>query len=267
MPDKLLDLKIDLVFQRLFGMQKNSEITSHFLSLILGREIKKVDLDANKRMLSNRKKSKTGRLDIRVKFNDGEDCNIELQVAPYPYMAERMLEYWSRMYDNKINSGEGYEVLKPSISILIANYKIEQAKGTSKYHTIWNLREKDSHDMILTNNIEMHILEIPKIKGKETINDELVQWLKFIENSENKEVQRVMGENKYLKQAKQELAYLSGEPEFQQEVEDRVRMLRDIHSMKHQGKIEVAKKMKSKNMPIDEIAELTGLSKEEIEKL
>ena len=32
MPDKLLELKNDLVFQELFGKQKNSDITCHFLS-------------------------------------------------------------------------------------------------------------------------------------------------------------------------------------------------------------------------------------------
>ena len=128
MPDKLLELKNDLVFQKVFGMQKNSLITGHFLSLILGKEIYDINLDVNKRMLSSRSNSKTGRLDIRAKFNDGEDCNIELQVLPYKFMPERMLEYWAGMYDNKINSGEDYKVLKPSISILIANYKLEQLK-------------------------------------------------------------------------------------------------------------------------------------------
>ena len=93
MAEKLLDLKVDLVFQKLFGKQKNCEITRRLLSLILGREINDVNLDSNKRMLRNRQNSKTGRLDVRVKFNNGEDCNIELQVAPYPYMAERMLEF------------------------------------------------------------------------------------------------------------------------------------------------------------------------------
>ena len=271
MPGKLLDLTDDLVFQELFGKQKNKEITKHFLSLILNREITNVDLDVNKRMLGTRENAKTGRLDVRVKFNNGEDCNIELQVAPYPYMAERMLEYWSGMYDNKINCSEGYEVLKPSISILIANYELNETKCTSKYHTVWNLREKDCHDMVLTQNIEIHILEIPKIKDEELVDNELVQWLKFIEDSENEEVQRVMGENKYLKQAKEELAYLSGDPNFQAEVEARVGMLRDMHSLKYKGREEkakeIAKKMKAKNMPIEEIAELTGLSKEEIEKV
>jgi predicted transposase/invertase (TIGR01784 family) len=96
-PDKLLELKNDLVFQELFGKQKNSKITSHFLSLILNKEIHNIDLDANKRMLGNRPDSKTGRLDLRAKFNNGEDCNIELQVVPYEYMPERMLEYWAGM--------------------------------------------------------------------------------------------------------------------------------------------------------------------------
>lgn len=64
MPDKLLELKNDLVFQELFGKQKNSNITRHLLSLILNKEIYNIDLDVNKRMLGNRPDVKTGRLDI-----------------------------------------------------------------------------------------------------------------------------------------------------------------------------------------------------------
>ena len=75
--------------------------TSHFLSLILGREINNIDLDVNKRMLGNRPNAKTGRLDIRAKFNDGEDCNIEIQVKPYYYMPERMLDYWGECMEIK----------------------------------------------------------------------------------------------------------------------------------------------------------------------
>ena len=255
MPDKLLELKNDLVFQKVFGVQKNSLITGHLLSLILGREIYNIDLDANKRMLSSRSNSKTGRLDIRVKFNNGEDCNIELQVLPYKFMPERMLDYWGCMYDNKINSGQDYGVLKPSISILIANYKLEQLEDIPKYHTIWNLREKDFYEKIITNNIEMHVLEIPKIKDTEILKDELAQWLKFIENPGNKEVEKFMSENKFLKQAKEELAYLSGDPDFQLLVESRAGMLKDIYCFnkdaKEEGRtegekskqIEIAKKL------------------------
>ena len=34
-----------------------------------------------------------------------------------------------------------------------------------------------------------------------------------------------------------------------------------------QGKLEAAKGMKAKNIPLDDIADITGLSREEIEKL
>ena len=60
-------------------------------------------------------------------------------------------------------------------------------------------------------------------------------------------------------------------------------MLKDIHSFEYigetkgfekgiekglkKGKTEIAQKMKAKNMPIEEIVELTGLTKEEVEKL
>ena len=279
MSGELLNLTKDLVFQELFGKQKNKDITAHLLSLILNREIKNIDLDVNKRMLGNRKNSKTGRLDIRAKFNDGEDCNIELQVEPYPYMDKRMLEYWGSMYDAKINSGDSYEVLKPTISILITDYKITNLKHISKYHTIWNLREKDFSDTILTNDIEMHILEIPKINDNEMLKDELVQWLRFIKEPENKEVEKFMEENKYLKQARKELEHLSGDPDFKRLLESRAGFLRDVDAKmevaeekgreegKKQTQIEVAKKMKEENMDIEQISKITNLTIKEITEL
>ena len=267
------------MFQELFGKQKNKAITTHLLSLILNREIKNIDLDVNKRMLGNRKNSKTGRLDIRAKFNDGEDCNIELQVEPFPYIDKRMLEYWGSMYDAKINSGDLYSALKPTISILITDYRIPKLNHISKYHTKWNLREEDFPNTILTNDIEMHILEIPKINDNEMLKDELVQWLRFIKEPENERVKAFMKENKYLEQARKELEYLSGDPDFKRLLESRAGFLRDVDTKigvakmegkeegKQQEKIEIAKKMKDKNIPIEEIIELTGLSKQEIEKL
>lgn len=283
MPDKLLELKNDLVFQELFGNPKNNQITGHLLSLILKREVYNVDLDANKRMLRNSPDLKIGRLDIRVKFNDGEDCNIELQVQPYKNMERRMLEYWAMMYGNKIYRGQRSSLMKPTISILITDYSVDKIKDIEQYHTVWSLREEKHQSMKLTNDIEMHILEIPKIKNTELKNDELAQWLKFIDNPESEEVKMFMSENKYWKQAMEELAYLSGDEDFKRLVEARAGFLmdEDIEKEEREKKgykegrvagmkekmIEIAKKMKTKNISIDEIIELTDLSKEEIDKL
>ena len=88
-----------------------------------------------------------------------------------------------------------------------------------------------------------------------------------------------MNENKYLKQAKEELAYLSGEPGFQRLVEARAGFLKDQRTFevcghergkkegKKEEKIKTAKKLLKLNMPIEQIIEITELTKEEIEKL
>lgn len=96
-----------------------------------------------------------------------------------------------------------------------------------------------------------------------------------------------MYKNMYWKQAEEELAYLSSDPGFQRLVEARAVFLMDQATYKKQCKreglaegrteglkegkklkqFEIAKKLKSKKFSIEEISEITGLSKEDIEKL
>ncbi len=288
---KLLELKKDLVFQELFGNPKNSQITAHLLSLILKRDIYNIDLDIDKRILRNYPDSSVGRLYIRVKFNDGEECNIELQIKHYSNMKNQILEYWPTMYGSQILDEKRKKQINQTISILITNYDLDEIRDIEQYHTVWNFREQKYQNLELTNELEIHILEIPKIKDTELEKDELAQWLKFIKQPENENVEIFMRENKYLKQAREELAYLSGDEEFQYMVdsraldlmfEDREReRIKDkaIKEGRAEGKAEgrteeqieskkeIAKKMKAKNIPIEEIIELTGLTKEKIEKL
>ena len=81
--------------------------------------------------------------------------------------------------------------------------------------------------------------------------------------------------NKYFEQAMKELEYLSGDPDFKRIVEAREGFLRDLDGYKDAGREEgekkkqkeIAKKMLAKNMPIEDITELTGLTKEEVENL
>lgn len=157
------------------------------------------------------------------------------------------------------------------------------------------LREKKYKETILTKDIEMHVLEIPKIKENEILKDELALWLKFIENPKNEEVEKLMCENIFLKQAREELAYLSGEPDFQDIVQSRADFLRDQYSYNAQARrnglaegrkegikegIKTGEKMGEKKkqkeiaiklikleMPIEQIVEVTGLTKEEVMKL
>ena len=121
------------------------------------------------------------------------------------------------------------------------------------------------------------MLEIPKILNTELKEDELALWLKFIENPLNEEVQIKMKEkeNKYLRQAKEELGYLSGSSDFKRLVDARAGFLRDQATFEAVGKKEgrneekkeIAKKLIAKKMPIEQIMEITELTEEEIKQL
>ena len=81
--------------------------------------------------------------------------------------------------------------------------------------------------------------------------------------------------NKTLGKARIEMNYLTGEEEVKRLAELREKWEMDYNSgighARRQGKketqLEVAKKMKEKKIDTDTIAEVTGLSREEIEKL
>ena len=146
MSDRLMDLKNDLVFQKIFGRQKNKEITRYLLSLILKKEIKNINLETNRKLIGNKMDEKNGTLDVRATFNDGEDVDIEIQVRPFENMVERILYYGTEMYSEKVKIGKGYSGIKPSI--VITNYKIKELKGIERYHTSWAMFEEETKKML-----------------------------------------------------------------------------------------------------------------------
>ena len=57
-PIKLLNIKTDYVFKRVFGYKGNEQITKNFLSCILGQKVSDIELEKNPILwLENVKKS------------------------------------------------------------------------------------------------------------------------------------------------------------------------------------------------------------------
>lgn len=97
-----------------------------------------------------------------------------------------MLFYWSKMYSKGIKKRQDYEKLEKSIVILIADYELESLKEIKKYITKWNIREEKSPKIILTEVMELYIIELPKFEKYDNIeeNEDLNSWIKFIKNLE-----------------------------------------------------------------------------------
>ena len=148
-----------------------------------------------------------------------------MQVVNQNDIEKRILFYWSKLYISGIKSGEDYNKLKKTISILLLNHELPNLKEILKGHTEWKIREKHFKNTVLTEMLEVHIIELPKVKRIiKTDNifkeDETFKiWTKFLL--------------------------------MPNELEEK----------------EIAKKLLSKSFKIEEIVEITGLTKEEIDKL
>lgn len=207
-------------------------------------------------------------------------------------LIERILYYWSRIYGRNLKSSQDYIELKKTIGVLIVNFEIKKLKELG-YHSKWKIIEEEKRKLILTEDLEIHIIEIPKIyniKEKEQ-EEELVKWINFIENPESKKVEEYMKENKELKEAKEKLEVMSEDEKMQILAELRLKAIRDekaverfgynqgmengiekgIKQGKKAGKIEgikeMAKKMKEEGIDIETIQKITNLTEEEINSL
>lgn len=276
--------KIDYVFKRIFGYQGNEEITTALLSSILKKQISNLQLNCNPILEKDLLDDKVGILDIKAKIDDCINCNIEMQVVDKKNIEKRILFYWSKMYNMSIKEGDDYEKLEKSIAILITDYELEGLKEIEKYITKWNIREEEYQKIILTDVMEIYIIELPKFdRYKEKTDKKLNSWVKFIENPEVVD----MKENKEIGKAKKVLEEISQDEHERYLTELRQKYIMDKkaiadagfdkgfkageqHGMQQgmqQEKIAIAKNMKIQNIDIKTISKVTGLSIDEIKNL
>ena len=289
---KTLSPKLDVVFQALFGEVGNESITKGFLETILERKIDSIDLSRNPILRREFKDEKLGVLDIIAKLDENEICNIELQIVDKKNIIERILYYWSRLYSRQIKSGEDYKILQKAIVILITDFKIENLEELD-YHSRWKIMEdKQGKKIILTQKLEIDIIELPKIIGKEKEQDNLLDWLYFLENPKSERVTEKMKENENLKEAVKKLDNLSEDEKMQRIADLRQKAIMDEKAIYEKGlevgiekgmkegiqrgiekgiekgimegsqkeKIEIAKKMLELKIDKETIAKATGLT-------
>ena len=133
----------------------------------------------------------------------------------------------------------------------------------------------DAKKLILTDKFEVDIIELRKIEGKEKEKDQLLDWLMFLENPESERVTQKMEENENLKEAVEKLNKINEDEKMQRIIELREKAIRDEHAIYTKGiddgakekEIQIAKNMLKEKASIEFIIKVTGLTKEEVEKL
>lgn len=294
MPQKINQLPItnDYIFKKIFSKKGNESILKDFLIAILDIPIEKVEVQAEVSLEKELEENKLGRLDIVAILDNKTIINIEMQISNKYNFIERNLYYWSGNYYNNLKAGCDYRNVMKTITISILDYEIFKE---GPFHEIGRLK-RDYQNRVLSNKLEMHFIQIPKFIKEERANKtKLDQWMQFISQANKGEVELAMKENKEIKKANEEYEYLTGDDAERRLAYLRDKAIRDENNMLaaareeairqgleegleqgieqgiqqgiKQNKKEITKKLLVKNLSIDEISEITGLSREEIQEI
>jgi predicted transposase/invertase (TIGR01784 family) len=157
----------------------------------------------------------------------------------------------------------------------------------------WQIRDEITGKRILTDRLELIIIELPKARRMYKIepNNAICQWMLFLDNPNQKEVVQIMKENKDINKAIDELEQVSGNEKLRRIAELKEKYIRDeqasIEYAQNEGyrqgekkgmaegeakgeknkSIEIAKNMLKENVEKKLISKVTGLSLEEIKNL
>lgn len=234
--NSILSPKLDVVFQILFGEVGSEKITKDLLNCILEEEVHSVDLNQNIVLRRELPEDKMGVVDVLAKVNDNEYCNIEMQMTDKKDLVKRLLFYWSKQYIRNIKKSGSYSDLKRTILILIANFKIRNLQELG-FHTRWKIIEEKGRKIILTDDFELNIIEIPKVYELKSTGKEkkLKEWLTFLDNPDSKEVSNYMKSNDNIKQAKEKLNEMSQDEKVRRLAELREKALMDEREAEYTG--------------------------------
>ena len=279
-----------------FGQENTTRV---FLKDLFLKEIDKVSLNNSTITEKDIMNDKMGIMDVKAVLNDNIQCDIEVQVVSQDDIEKRIVFYMSKEYTKTISQGKKYGVLNKTIAVLIADFELKNIEGLPKYATTWNFREEDYPEYVLTDALEIYIIELPKLTkyAKNTNKKRLNLWAEFIKNPEvkimeNKEDdENTIETKKSIKKAQERYEELKRDKHEMELAELREKYILDQNSLietgynhgKEDGLAEGlaeglatgtsngrrldAKKMLEKGMDIKTISEITELSEEEIEKL
>ena len=278
-----ITLRNDYAFKRVFGSEENKDVLQDLLECILDippeniADLELLDKEFHKDSISD----KTGVLDVKLRLKNNTIIDIEIQNRWNSEFVQRTIFYWAKMYTENLKTSEVYTKLPKCITINIVG---EGFNLNSLIHSEYNVVEKHINDR-LSDELEIHFLNLAKVKEQqENIEQDekkkkLYNWLKFIE-TDNSEVREMLAENsEMMRKANSTIDVMEMSPKEKWLYENRMKYEHDKASWKHVGyqegldkgsyqkAIETAAAFKRMGIDIEKIAEGTGLSKEEVEKL
>lgn len=290
-------IRFDWAVKRLLRNKANFVILEGFLSELISEDIKIKNIlesESNK----EDKYQKFNKVDIIVENNNGELIIVEIQNDQEHDYLLRILFGTSILLVNNITEGTDYAQIKKIISVNIVYFDLGQGEdyiyhGTTKFegihkHDVLKLT-REQENLYHTDNIskiypEYYVIKVNQFN--DIAKNTLDEWVYFLKKDEIKDEFNAKG----IKEAKKQLDIMKLSDEERKEYNRYTEQQRyernlimsnykvgEMRGREEERKVQeekqlneknkIAKKCLLKGMSINDISDLTSLSKEQIEKL
>ena len=268
-------------FKEVFLNPNNSDLLKALLEFILKIKIDKLEIKKTE-LLSGNVNVKDKRVDAIV-HTCNKKIEIEINSQNKDYLHTRSTAYICNIYQSNANVGDTYnedtDIVQVNLTWGLGRnndemkiYKIMNEKGElyvknfiiyeinmDYYDKIWYSKNEEE----IKKNQYMIMLDLDKKELKNMPKDKIVD--KYITNvtivNDDPEFQKYMSEEEDKRKIQNSLISEAKENGYTSGIND------GISKGENKKSIEIAKNMLKKNMSIEDISDITGLSIEEINKL
>ncbi|MDP5172050.1 MAG: Rpn family recombination-promoting nuclease/putative transposase [Bacteroidia bacterium] len=274
--DRYINLFTDFGFKKLFGEEPNKDLLISFLnSLLEGKELIADLTYLKSERLGKNEGERKAVYDLYCSNEKGEKFIVEIQRVKQEFFKDRSLYYSTFAIQEQALKGKkwNYE-LKAVYMIAVLDFEFSDG-DVEKFHHRVKLIEEETQK-VFYDKLSFIYLEIPKFDKKlDELASDYEKWLFAFKNLHRlREMPKELEEGIFKKLFQlAEIAKMK--PKDRTFYEDSLKDYWDLKSSMEtyfkEGKaarnLEMAKIALQEGLPIDMISKLTGLSKEDIEKL
>ena len=288
MQDKYVNPYSDFGFKRIFGQEAHKEILIAFLNALLPPQHQIANLSfINTEQIPPRKDIYRSILDLHCVTPGGERFIVEMQQKYEPFFVDRSVYYTANAITNMLKRGSGAITLSAVYFIGILDFVHNNTDWKDKL--IREVSLKDRQGIEVYDKLKMIFVQMPyfmKTEAElETPRDKWLYYLKYLPSLD--EIPKILGidpvfvkafevaETANMNEAEQ-LAYFKSWDdmvttksmwEYDKKTAHTEGLAEGLAEGKKEAILETARKMKTRNMPMQDIMEITGLSKQVINDL
>lgn len=273
-----LNPKIDLIFKKIFGTEENKDLLKSLINSVLPENQKITNVTIkNPYNEIDFIGDRLSIVDIKATDETGKWYNIEIQIREQGFFGRRSLYYWAELYSGQLFETDNFSKLNKTIVINLLDFVYF---SDTRYVRRCSIKDFETNEFYPQLDFQdIYFVELKKFDNELTkIKNTLDRWITFLNRAsefEKDKLPKELNEPEIIR-AVETVEHMNLNHKERDYYEGRKKTIRDDEGVilfreekaekkgKIEGKIEIAKKMKSKGMEIGDICDLTGLTREEI---